>query len=706
MHPWRTPGKTAGGAAARSYTGGSSKRGTSTWRHLSVAGVLRGGFQRLAMRCRRSRRASVGAIPLLGALATVAFGGGPGVGCAQPGHHGDVPGDDGGGAGGGSGGGSGSGSGGGSGSSGGGAVDAGQALAPPCPTVGLGTSVFNAACNAGAPTVNWSPMRRISRAEYNNMVRDLLGDSTQPAGKFVSESPLAIGVNFLANTCTGVGASDTYIPQQYLEAAEALAQAAVADTNSLSNLLARSGVNAACATQGDACAQAFVSAFANRAFRGQFDATEGTSLFKNVYSPIQTQFDFATGIQAVITSVLTSPRFLYVLEFGQTNASGKVVALSPYELATRLSLFLWRSLPDDPLLQAAANNQLSTPDQIRAQAVRMLTVKDPTGHIEAQGALDDFVTQWMELENAGSITRDSQYKAWNGATGLSSELRGETLATFHSTVLQDNGSLTALLTSPQSYVNNDVMTFYTTPPASMLSVQGCTDTSIEGACFKKQMVNSASNPRAGILTQPIVLAAQSHTTFPSPTLRGKLVREQLLCDPVYPPPAGLNIPPPPTSVAANQTIKDKYAAHEQVNTVCSGCHSMMDKIGDGFGVYDATGIYQTTEVDGQTGGPFSSIDPSGLVQSGGTGEFTTSFTGPVDLITKLANAPQVQQCFALQEFRYALSRVENPVDACSLKQIEQAFSSSQLNIQQLLLAIVQSDAFRYRTVENPGSACQ
>jgi hypothetical protein len=568
-------------------------------------------------------------------------------------------------------------------------------------------SLLGMTCSAGQPTVDWSPVRRISRAEYNNMVRDLLADTTQPASKFVSESPLAVGVNFLANTCTGVGASDTYIPQQYLEAAEALAQTAVADTNSLTNMLALSGVNSSCTTQGDACAQAFINAFANRAFRGQFDSVEGTNLFKNVYTPVQTQFDFATGIQAVITSVLTSPRFLYVLEFGRTGAAGKVVALSPFELATRLSLFLWRSLPDAPLLQAAASDQLSTTDELKAQAVRMLAVKDGAGHLEAQGALDDFVTQWMELENAGSVTRDSQYTAWNSSTSLSSELRGETIATFHSTVLQDNASLTALLTSPQSYMNNDVKGFYTTPVTSKLAAQAnCTDTSIEGACFTKQLVSTSSNPRAGILTQAIVLAAQSHTTFPSPTLRGKLVREQLLCDPVYPPPAGLNIPPPPTTIAANQTVKDKYAAHEQTNTVCAGCHTLMDKIGDGFAVYDATGSYQTTEIDGQPGGPFPALDPSGQVDSAGAGEFTTSFTDPVDLVTKLANAAQVQQCFALQEFRYALGRVENQSDACSVKQIAQAFSSSQLNIQQLLLAIVQTDAFRYRTVENPGSACR
>jgi hypothetical protein len=455
--------------------------------------------------------------------------------------------------------------------------------------------------------------------------------------------------------------------------------------------------------QNDACAQQFINDFANRAFRGQFDSDEGTSLFQNVYAPIQKQFDFATGIQAVITSVLTSPRFLYVLEFGQPSGAGKVVQLSPNELATRLSLFLWRSLPDGPLLMAAANNQLSTPEQIKTQAARML--QDP----KALTALDDFTTQWMELESATSLTRDSQYGAWNENQRLAAELAGEALATFHFTALDPNGSLTELLTSTSSYVNQDVKDFYSLPgPLSA----NCSDPS-NPTCFQKTNVSTASNPRAGILTDAIVLAAQSHTSFPSPTLRGKLVREQVLCDAVQPPPTGLKIPPPPTTVPAGQTIKQQYAVHG-VGGCGSGCHDFMDKIGNGFGMYDATGTYQTTEADGHAnpdgGAPLASsfppIDPSGEVAMFAHGEFSASFSGAVDLVTQLAKSTQAQQCFALEEFRYALDRVETLADACSVQQIFRTFSSNQLNIQQLLLAVVQSDGFRYRTVETAGSACQ
>ena len=153
------------------------------------------------------------------------------------------------------------------------------------------------------------------------MVRDLLGDTTQPANGFGdSESPLANGVNFQTNTYTRV--TSTLVPQQYLQAAEALAATAVG-TN-LSQVVP-------CSSQAsDACAAQFIADFAGRAFRGPLDADESASL-QRLSADMKSQFDFATGIRAVITSVLTSPRFLFVLEFGSGDAANGVVPVSPYE---------------------------------------------------------------------------------------------------------------------------------------------------------------------------------------------------------------------------------------------------------------------------------------------------------------------------------------------------------------------------------------
>jgi hypothetical protein len=261
----------------------------------------------------------------------------------------------------------------------------------------IGVALFTAPCASGGPAVDWSPMRRVSRVEYDNMVRDLLGDTTQPATAFAPESPMTNGVNFLNNTYAGVS---ELIAQQYLQAAETLAYTAVSNTTTFSGLLTSNG----CTTQDDTCAKAFIAAFANRAFRGQLDDTESMGLL-NLYSTVKGQFDFPTGIQAIIEAVLESPRFLYVVELGNGMPSGKVVALSQYEIAGRLSLFLWRSVPDSALMTAAAANQLSTPAQIQTQAGRMIA------DAKATGALNDFTTQWAQLQNTANEGKDTQFSS-------------------------------------------------------------------------------------------------------------------------------------------------------------------------------------------------------------------------------------------------------------------------------------------------------
>lgn len=185
-------------------------------------------------------------------------------------------------------------------------------------------------------------MRRVSRVEYDNMVRDLLGDTTQPATSFAPESPMEFGVNFLNNTYSSVSG---LIAQQYIQAAEGLAYSAIScttlpcasNTTTLNTILG-------CTTQDDACAQTFISTFANQAFRGQLDTTESMGLF-SLYSTVKAQFDFPTGIQAVIEAVLESPRFLYVIELGDGMPNGKVVPLSQYEIAGRLAFFLAAQRP-------------------------------------------------------------------------------------------------------------------------------------------------------------------------------------------------------------------------------------------------------------------------------------------------------------------------------------------------------------------------
>jgi hypothetical protein len=554
----------------------------------------------------------------------------------------------------------------------------------------IGVGLFAASCTPGAPTVDWSPVRRISRVEYDDMVRDLLGDTTQPANGFPPESPLTTGVNFEANTYTGVS---SLIVQDYEQAAETLAATAVSSASTLSSILP-------CQTQDAACATQFIGSWANRAFRGQLDATVQASLLA-LFDETVAEFDFPTGIQAVITAVLESPRFLYVLEFGEPSEGGTVVPLAPYEIAARLALFLWRSVPDATLMQAAQSGQLATVAEVQAQATRMLA--DP----KAQTALNDFTTQWMQLQSTPVLGKDTQFAFWNSDSKLGSELVDETLTNFSQEVL-DGGALTDLLTSPSSYINGDLASFYGNGNGNSAITlgQGAGVSVDDPAVGTTEYVRTTIPNRAGILTNGSVLATQAHTTLPSSVLRGKLVREQVLCDAIPPPPPG--IPAPATSVGDAGTTRSVLEAHFNKQP-CVSCHQYMDPIGLGFGFFDATGAYQPDDANGfQTAPPggFPAIDATGQVVPMYKTEFSTTFNGATDLAHQLAGATQTQECFALQEFRYALSRVESMDDACSAQAVFQAFASSGLTIEKVLVAIVGSDAFRYRSLETPGSECQ
>ncbi|HVV48101.1 MAG TPA: DUF1592 domain-containing protein [Polyangia bacterium] len=536
---------------------------------------------------------------------------------------------------------------------------------------------------SGAVTVGSSPVRRLSRIEYDNMVHDLGVDpnGTQPATQFVTEQKIDTGKAGNFNTNAYATVSGTLINQQYLQAAEALAAATVANTNnSLTNILP----SASCGTHNAACASAFISSWANRAFRGQLDADETTAL-NNLYATVSAQFDFPTGIQAVIEAVLTSPRFLFVLEFGQpATGNAAAVPLTPMELATRLALYLWRSIPDQTLIDAANGvngAHLTSASDVAAQATRMLADS------RAQSALADFADQWLDIENMNGVTKDTQFTTWTAM--VASELHTESLTTFTQAVL-GNGSYTSLLTSNSSYINGDLAKFYGLASASSATFSAPTT------------VNTAANPRTGILSQGAVLAAHAHTSLPSPTLRGRMMRQQILCEEVPDPPAsvgGVPIPPPPSTIPAGQTTRSLYLTHVSANSECSGCHQYMDWIGFGFDNYNAAGLYVTQENG-------TNVDPSGKILSDGTGDLNTTFTNMTDMVTQLSQSQQVNQCFALEELRYALLRAEVDADACSAQAIYQAFSSSNFNLQKLIVAVVSSNSFMYRTPVNAGEQCQ
>lgn len=521
-------------------------------------------------------------------------------------------------------------------------------------------------CDASTLQVGPAPVRRLSRLEYNNAVRDLLGDTSRPADTFVAEERV---VGFASNTSTPV---TEVINEQYLDAALKLAETALTGLAPRFPCL----VQLAQSQDGEACARQVLHDVARQAYRGSLDAEEEERLV-TLYRTTAAELDTAAGVQAGLAAVLTSPRFLYVVELGTAGVADAVVALTGQEVAARLAFFLWRSLPDEELLAAAEAGTLGTADEVEAQARRMFE------DARADAALSDFVAQWMSIEKVPTLNKSAEmYPAFTEE--VKRDLLAETLAFYRETVRGDAGDVATLLTATHSYLNPNLAQFY-----------GVGSMSPDPGTFLKTELNAtaAAPQRAGILTHGSVLAAHAHPTRPSPVHRGQLVREKMLCQPLPPPPPNVNNVLPEGNGESTRDVANQHAT----DPACVGCHKLMDPIGFGFGNYDGTGKYLDTE----NGVP---IDAQGEVVNT-TPELDGPFTGAVELVTRMAASGVVEPCFALQSARYALGRAETNSDACSLQGAYADFAASGFKVRELLIALTRSDSFRFRRRVDAGQQC-
>jgi hypothetical protein len=538
---------------------------------------------------------------------------------------------------------------------------------------GTGTQT-GAVCAGGVGDPGPAPVRRVTRLEYDNTVRDLLGTSQRLGAGFPPEE-----VRFGFDNNAAALSVSPLLAEQYLDAAEALATEAVS-----TNFAALVPCDPATTEVGvDACGQQFIAAFGQRAYRRPLDADD-TAVLTTVFNAGKAT-DFQTGVRLVIETVLQAPKFLYRIEQGlpptefdvvvptpdvAAGATAKVVHVDGWEMAARLSYMLWRSMPDDELFAAAQAGRLSTPDGVAAEAARMLA--DP----RARGMVTNFHDQWLRIGEVDGVEKDaSVYPAFTPAVaGL---LRTEAETFLDHVVWDGEGTLAALLTAPYTFVNGPLAQYY-----------GMTGASIPtGADFVRVDVDLSQ--RAGFLTQGGLVALLSKANQTSPVQRGKFVREQLLCDDLPPPPPGVDITPP--ELSATLTTRQRFEQHS-ADPSCATCHHLMDPIGLGFERFDGAGMLRDTE-NGQP------IDASGRVDDA---DVAGPFDGVPDLAGKLAASGQVRDCAARSWFRYGYGRGETSGDACTLQRLQQAFARSG-RIQDLLVALTATDAFLYRRVTPPSS---
>jgi hypothetical protein len=510
-------------------------------------------------------------------------------------------------------------------------------------------------------------VRRVTRLEYDNTVRDLLGTPTTIANQFPTEEVL-LGFD---NNASALSVSPE-LAGQYLDAAETLATAAV--TSNMATLVPCDPTKAGV----DACGQQFIAAFGQRAYRRPLTPAD-TSLLTGVFN-VGKATDFKTGVRLVIETVLQSPQFLYRLEFGRAPTGGdpsvavtdgsapnptSVVPLSDWEMASRLSYLIWGSMPDDPLFAAAAAGKLSTAADVSAQAQRML--KDPKAH----GMVADFHSQWLGIGAISALEKDpTVYPAFTSA--IAGLMQQETQMFLDDVVWTENGSLATFFTAPFTFVNGPLAQYY--------GISGVT-----GSAFVKTPLDPKQ--RAGLLTQGGILSERAKTNQTSPVQRGKFVREQLLCQQLPPPPPNLQIKPP--ALSATLTTRQRFSQHS-ADAACSPCHHLMDPVGLGFETFDGAGLYRSME-NGQA------VDASGQVDSADP-ELQGPFNGVLELEQKLGGSSTVQQCVTTQWFRYAYGRAETDADGCSMASLSSQFAAGGYKVQDLLAALTQTKAFLYRRV--------
>ena len=502
------------------------------------------------------------------------------------------------------------------------------------------------------PVAGLMPLRRLTRVEYDNTVRDLLGDTTRPAQNFPGEGEGSAG--FASPGL--VGSTDV---KRIMEAAEALAAEALTD---LPALLACSP-----AVDGeDTCARRFIVEVGGRAYRRPLHELEVEALL-DLYDLARAELaqDFPGGLRVVLQAMLQSPQFLYRWELGETepDRDGALVRLNGHEVASRLSYFLWSSMPDEPLFAAAAAGELDTPARVEAQARRMLA--DP----RARDTIENFTRQWLHLENLPAAFKSPElFPGFDDA--LKQSMLAETLAFVDHVIRAGDGRVETLLTATYSFVDERL--------AGLYGVDGVVGPELRGP------VELDPTQRIGLLTHASVLTLGANAYDSDPIRRGKLVRERLVsCEKLPPPPNNIPELEPPDP---NKPARERYEQHSKEEP-CRSCHVLTDPIGFGLQHFDAIGQYRLME-------GVHPIDASGTVQ--GLDGANVAFDGFIELAHVLADSEAVRKCVARQLFRFGFARREALADIPSIDAAYATSVAADDNLREYIVALTTTPSFRYR----------
>lgn len=531
------------------------------------------------------------------------------------------------------------------------------------PTIGPSVTATRAptvaptAAPTATPSVAAGPiaMRRLTEAQYRSSIADVLGDDIIVAGRIEPDNRrsglLAVGASFVSVTPAGF--------EQYDAIARSVAEQALDP--------AHRGALVPCTPQtptapDDACAEEFIRRVGRRLLRRPLTDQDIAPRLIVAGAAARTLGDFYAGLETALTTLLLSPEFLFRVEVAEPDPSDPGRRrLTSRSMASRLSYFLWNTTPDDELLAAAERGELADEAGLAAHVDRLL---DSPRLEDSVRAFFSDLHSFEEIEQ-GLVRKDpTLFPAFSQA--LISDAREQTLRVITEHLLTGDGDYRDLFTTRKSFMTRTLGLVYRVP--------------VRTAVGWEPFEFPAGGERAGVLTHVSLLALRSHPGRSSPTLRGKFVREVLLCQDVPPPPGDIDFSMFAEMGGPNRrTARERLEVHVE-NEACSGCHSLMDPIGLGLEKMDGIGAYRETENGVE-------IDASGDLNG-------VRFDDAIGLGEVLSHDPALGPCLADSLFKYAVGRDAVPGESDFLARVREHFAESGYRWRDLVRMIVMSEVFR------------
>jgi len=476
-----------------------------------------------------------------------------------------------------------------------------------------------------------APIRRLSHQEYRNTVADLLPGLALPELTLVSDP----SVRGFSNNAEALAPSELLV-SQYYRAARSIAEVVVEDVTAL----------VPCDPAASDCAAQFITEFGLRAFRRPLTEDE-VERYTGLFAVSES---FEIGVAATVQAMLQAPQFLYRPEVGVEEAA------TGYEVASRLSYFLWATMPDEPLFEAAQNGGLEQRSGVETQVVRMLADD------RARAGFVHFHREWLDFDRIMTVQKLPE-------DGFDDPVREAVMRSAESFVERQysdpEATFADLLTSNVFAVDARL--------ADVLGVEPPED----GAWAEVEVDPSQ---RSGILTHPAILAALAYAEYPSPVLRGEFVLDQLLCAAPGPPPPGTDTTLPDRTESEPRTNREIYeAATTGKGGACASCHLPINAIGYSFEHYDRIGRYRTLdrEIEVDASGSFAGQD----------------FTNAVELSAQLANSELFTSCVVEHWVAYATGGDEVLAEGCLTEQLTERVLAEGLGPVELLAEIAMHPVF-------------